>query len=68
MTEKDRLMEGWERLPPSFLTEAQEGLERAEDRLLGADEGYAEWLAGMDVEGRRAELEGEGFADREVGM
>lgn len=55
MTEKD-------------LMQAMEDLERAEDRLLAADEGYAAWLQGMDVEARRLQEEGEGFADREVGM
>ena len=37
----------------------------AEDRLLAADEGYSEWLDGLNAEGwMRMEREGEAFADR----
>ena len=52
MTEKDR--------------DVLERQATAEDGLLAADEGYSEWLDGLDAESwMRMEQEGEAFADRE---
>ena len=39
MTDKDLMMEGWERLPPTSLQEAQQRLVAAEEALESADEG-----------------------------